>query len=244
AEKKAEYIREYLPADANSLLAISPKLFSSQNTVNVLITSKQPRPQFYSIDEATVLANSGLKRIDWASNDDGVEPDVVIAAAGTEPNMESLAAINLLHDAFPDLKIRFINVVDLLKLRSPEIDPRGLSDAEFNSYFTTDKPILFAYHGFEGLIRDIFFTRPNRNVLIHGYREEGDITTPFDMRVLNELDRYHLAKDVIQHVPAYAEKAAAFVQKMDDTLQYHHDFIRANGDDIPEVQEWTWKPIK
>lgn len=176
AEKKAEYIREYLPADANSLLAISPKLFSSQNTVNVLITSKQPRPQFYSIDEATVLANSGLKRIDWASNDDGVEPDVVIAAAGTEPNMESLAAINLLHDAFPDLKIRFINVVDLLKLRSPEIDPRGLSDAEFNSYFTTDKPILFAYHGFEGLIRDIFFTRPNRNVLIHGYREE--VTLP------------------------------------------------------------------
>lgn len=244
AEKKAEYIREYLPADANSLLAISPKLFSSQNTVNVLITSKQPRPQFYSIDEATVLANAGLKRIDWASNDDGVEPDVVIAAAGTEPNMESLAAINLLHDAFPDLKIRFINVLDLLKLRSPEIDPRGLSDAEFNSYFTTDKPVLFAYHGFEGLIRDIFFTRQNRNVLIHGYREEGDITTPFDMRVLNELDRFHLAKDIIQHVPAYAEKAAAFVQKMDDTLQYHHDFIRANGEDIPEVQEWTWKSIK
>ncbi|OLS10547.1 phosphoketolase, partial [Lacticaseibacillus casei] len=244
AEKKPEYIREYLPADANSLLAISPKLFGSQNTVNVLITSKQPRPQFYSIDEATVLANAGLKRIDWASNDDGVEPDVVMAAAGTEPNMESLAAINLLHDAFPDLKIRFINVLDLLKLRSPEIDPRGLSDAEFNSYFTTDKPILFAYHGFEGLIRDIFFTRQNRNVLIHGYREEGDITTPFDMRVLNELDRFHLAKDVIQHVPAYAEKAAAFIQKMDDTLQYHHDFIRANGEDIPEVQEWTWKPIK
>ena len=244
AEKKAEYIREYLPADANSLLAISPKLFSSQNTVKVLITSKQPRPQFYSIDEATVLANAGLKRIDWASNDDGVEPDVVIAAAGTEPNMESLAAINLLHDAFPDLKIRFINVLDLLKLRSPEIDPRGLSDAEFNSYFTTDKPVLFAYHGFEGLIRDIFFTRQNRNVLIHGYREEGDITTPFDMRVLNELDRFHLAKDIIQHVPAYAEKAAAFVQKMDDTLQYHHDFIRANGEDIPEVQEWTWKSIK
>ncbi len=127
--------------------------------------------------------------------------------------MESLAAINLLHDAFPDLKIRFINVLDLLKLRSPEIDPRGLSDAEFNSYFTTDKPILFAYHGFEGLIRDIFFTRQNRNVLIHGYREEGDITTPFDMRVLNELDRFHLAKDVIQHVPAYAEKAAALFRR-------------------------------
>ncbi|MFD1392387.1 phosphoketolase [Lacticaseibacillus jixianensis] len=242
AEKKGEFIREYLPADANSLLAISPKVFESENTINLLITSKQPRPQFYSIEEATVLATNGLKRIDWASTDDGVEPDVVLAAAGTEPNMESLAAINLLHDQFPDLKIRFINVVDLLKLKKD--DPRGLSDEEFDSYFTKDKPIFFQFHGFEDLIKDIFFDRHNHNVFAHGYREEGAITTPFDMRVLNQLDRFHLAKDVVEHVPSIAEKGSAFVQKMDDTLQYHYDYIRDTGEDIPEVQNWVWKPIK
>jgi xylulose-5-phosphate/fructose-6-phosphate phosphoketolase len=244
AEKKGEFIREYLPADANSLLAISPKVFTSQNTINLLITSKQPRPQFYSIEEAKVLAENGLKRIDWASNDDGVAPDVVIAAAGTEPNMESLAAINLLHDNFPDLKFRFVNVVDLLKLKSPDRDPRGLSDADFDQYFTKDKPVFFQFHGFEDLIRDIFFDRHNHNLHVHGYREEGAITTPFDMRVLNELDRFHLAKDIIQHVPGYAEKSAAFVQKMDDTLQYHHDYIRETGEDIQEVLDWTWQDIK
>jgi xylulose-5-phosphate/fructose-6-phosphate phosphoketolase len=244
AEKKGEFIREYLPADANSLLAISPRVFSSQNTINLLITSKQPRPQFYSMEEAQVLATNGLKRIDWASNDDGVAPDVVIAAAGTEPNMESLAAINLLHDAFPDLKFRFINVLDLLKLRSPRKDPRGLTDEEFEAYFTTDKPIFFGFHGFEDLIESIFFDRHNHNLHVHGYREEGAITTPFDMRVLNELDRFHLAKDIIAHVPAYADKAGAFIQKMDDTLQYHHDYIRETGEDIAEVQEWSWKAIK
>lgn len=242
AEKNTAFIREYLPADANSLLAVSPLVFESENTINLLITSKQPRPQFYSIEEAEVLANKGLKRIDWASNDDGVEPDVVIAAAGTEPNMESLASINLLHDAFPDLKIRFINVVDLLKLKKD--DPRGLSDEEFDEYFTTDKPVFFAFHGFEDLIKSLFFDRHNHNLFVHGYREEGAITTSFDMRVLNSLDRYHLSKDVITHTPGYETKAAGFAGKMDDMLQYHHDFIRENGEDIPEVENWVWKPIK
>ncbi|WP_338217268.1 phosphoketolase family protein [Lacticaseibacillus salsurivasis] len=242
AEKKGEYIREYLPADANSLLAISPSLFTSENTINLLITSKQPRPQFYSIEEAEVLAKNGLKRIDWASTDDDAEPDVVIAAAGTEPNLESLAAINLLHDNFPDLKIRFINVLDLLKLKKN--DPRGLSDEAFDEYFTTDKPVFFAFHGFEDLIRDIFFDRHNRNLHVHGFREEGAITTPFDMRVLNELDRFHLAKDIVEHVPGYAEKSGAFVQKMDDTLAHHYSYIRDTGEDLPEVLDWVWKPVK
>ncbi|WP_203633222.1 phosphoketolase family protein [Lacticaseibacillus suibinensis] len=242
AEKKGEYIREYLPADANSLLAISPSLFTSENTINLLITSKQPRPQFYSIEEAEVLAKNGLKRIDWASTDDNAEPDVVIAAAGTEPNLESLAAINLLHDNFPDLKIRFINVLDLLKLKKS--DPRGLSDEVFDEYFTTDKPVFFAFHGFEDLIRDIFFDRHNRNLHVHGFREEGAITTPFDMRVLNELDRFHLAKDIVEHVPGYAEKSGAFVQKMDDTLAHHYNYIRDTGEDLPEVLDWVWKPVK
>lgn len=242
AEKKGAFIREYLPADANSMLAISPKLFSSENTINLLIASKQPRPQFYSIEEAEVLADKGLKRIDWASTDDDAEPDVVIAAAGTEPNMESLAAIDLLHASFPDLKIRFINVVDLLKLKKD--DPRGLSDEEFDRYFTTDKPVFFAFHGFEDLIKDIFFDRHNHNLFVHGYREEGAITTSFDMRVLNELDRFHLSKDIITHVPGFEQKAAAYAEKMDEKLQYHHDYIRENGEDIPEVENWVWSPIK
>ena len=244
AEKTPAYVREYLPADANSMLAVSPLLFNSEQTVNILIASKQPRPQFYSIDEATLLAQQGLGRIDWASTDDGVEPDVVMVAAGTEPNLESLAAIDILHASFPELKIRFINVIDLLKLRAPEVDPRGLSDAEFNSYFTADKPVIFAFHGYEGLIRDIWFPRANRQLHVHGYREEGDITTPFDMRVLNELDRFHLAKDAIMSVPGYADKAGAFVAKMDAELQKHHDYIREVGEDIPEVSEWEWTDIK
>lgn len=244
AEKTAKYVREYLPADANSMLAISPKLFSGEQTVNILIASKQPRPQFYSIDEATVLANDGLARIDWASTDAGSAPDIVMVAAGTEPNMESLAAIDILHKRFPDLKIRFINVVDLLKLRTPAVDPRGLTDEEFNSYFTADKPVIFAFHGYEGLIRDIWFPRQNRQLRVHGYREEGDITTPFDMRVLNELDRYHLAKDAVMSIPALAEKSANFIQEMDNKLQKHHDYIRTYGEDMPEVRDWEWTDLK
>lgn len=244
AEKKPEYIREYLPADANSLLAISPKVFSSHEVINLLITSKQPRPQFYSIDEATMLADQGLGIIDWASTDDNEKPDIVFAAAGTEPNMESLAAIDILHDNFPDLKIRFINVIDILKLRSPKQDPRGLSDEEFDHYFTKDTPVIFAFHGFEDLIESVFYYRHNRNVRIHGYRENGDITTPFDMRVVNELDRFHLAKDAVMSMPGFEDKGAAFVQKMDDEISRHNQYIRENGEDLPEVLEWTWHPIK
>ncbi|MGO2852406.1 MAG: phosphoketolase, partial [Tetragenococcus koreensis] len=169
-------------------------------------------------------------------------PDIVFAAAGSEPNLESLAAISILHEQFPEIKIRFINVVDLLKLRHPDVDPRGLSDEDFDKLFTKDKPVVFAFHGYEGLIRDIFFTRHNRNVSIHGYRENGDITTPFDMRVKNELDRFHLAKDAANII--FPEKAEDFSKKMDETLQYHHDYIRENGDDISEVQSWQWQDLK
>ncbi len=241
AEKKAAFVRVYLPADANSLMAVMDKTLQSQNQINLVVSSKHPRPQFYSAEEAEVLANDGLKIIDWASTDHGQEPDIVIAAAGTEPNLEALAAVSILIKAFPDLKIRFINVVDLLKLRRPEVDERGLSDAAFEAYFTKDKPILFAFHGYEGLIRDIFFGRQNQQIHIHGYRENGDITTPFDMRILSELDRFHLAKDAAEWV--YGADAADFAQKMDDTVHDHHDFIRENGYDIAEVEEWTWQPL-
>jgi xylulose-5-phosphate/fructose-6-phosphate phosphoketolase len=242
AEKKADFVRVYLPADANSLMAVMAETLASEEKINLVVSSKHPRPQFYSADEAKVLVKDGLKVIDWASTDEGQEPDIVIAAAGTEPNLEALAAVSLLIEAFPELKVRFINVVDLLKLRRPEVDPRGLSDEAFEAYFTKDKPIVFAFHGYEGLIRDIFFGRRNQQLHIHGYRENGDITTPFDMRILSELDRFHLAKDAAEWV--YGEKATDFAKKMADTVAYHHDFIRENGYDIAEVEEWEWKPLR
>lgn len=241
SEKKPEFIREYLPADTNSLMAVMAEALQSEELINLIVSSKHPRPQFYSADEAEVLVREGLKIVDWASTDDNQEPDVVIAAAGTEPNLEALAAVTILNKAFPELKIRFINVVDLLKLRHPSQDPRGLSDDEFNAYFTTDKPIVFAFHGYEGLIRDIFFKRANHNLHIHGYRENGDITTPFDMRVFSEMDRFHVAKDAA--VAAKGAAAGEFAQKMDDTINFHHDYIRANGVDIPEVVNWKWEPL-
>ncbi|MDV7694592.1 phosphoketolase [Pediococcus parvulus] len=243
AEKKPAFIREYLPADANSLLAVSPLIMNDREKVNVLVTSKQPRPQFYSIEEAEVLAKNGLGIIDWASTDQGTKPDIIFAAAGTEPNMESLAAINILHDNFPDLKIRFINVIDLLKLQSPKVNSRGLSDEEFDHYFTKDTPVIFAFHGYEDLIKSIFFDRHNHNIHVHGYREDGDITTPFDMRVVNQLDRFDLAKEAITDVPEYAEKGADFIQKMDNKLVEHYNYIRDNGDDLPEVKDWAWRPL-
>lgn len=187
AEKKPEFIREYLPADANSLMAVMDKAMQDKQVINLIVSSKHPRPQFYSADEAEELVEKGLKVIDWASTDEGQEPDLVIAAAGTEPNLEALAAVSILNKQFPDLKIRFVNVVDILKLRHPDIDPRGLTDEEFDAIFTADKPIVFAFHGYEGMVRDIFFNRHNHNLRIHGYRENGDITTPFDMRVFSEL---------------------------------------------------------
>ncbi|OTO97166.1 phosphoketolase family protein [Enterococcus sp. DIV0385] len=242
AEKKADFVRVYLPADANSLMAVMAETLASEEKINLVVSSKHPRPQFYSADEAKVLVKDGLKVIDWASTDEGQEPDIVIAAAGTEPNLEALGAVSLLIEAFPELKVRFINVVDLLKLRRPEVDPRGLSDEAFEGYFTKDKPIVFAFHGYEGLIRDIFFGRRNQQLHIHGYRENGDITTPFDMRILSELDRFHLAKDAAEWV--YGEKATDFAKKMADTVAYHHDFIRENGYDIAEVEEWEWKPLR
>lgn len=245
AEKKSEYIREYFPADANSLLAIAAQTLNDRDVINLYVTSKQPRPQFYSWQEAQELARAGLKVIDWASNDQGQIPDIIFAAAGTEPNLESLAAINLLHDAFPEIKIRFVNVVDLLKLQIPKRDPRGLSTAEFNTYFPENVPIIFAFHSFEGLIRGIFCDRPSHPVFVHGYREEGDITTPFDMRVVNELDRFHLAQDALKQVGNKVAniKAQAFNEKISEVLKKHHDYIREVGADLPEVQNWVFKPI-
>ena len=242
AEKKPEFVREYLPADTNSLMAVMAEALSSEDKINLIVSSKHPRPQFYSVEEAKELVSEGYKVIDWASTvKKGEEPDVVIAAAGTEPNLEALAGISILHKQFPELKIRFINVVDILKLRSPKVDPRGLSDEEFDKLFTTDKPVVFCFHGYEGMIRDLFFNRHNHNVHIHGYRENGDITTPFDMRVLSEMDRFHVAKDAA--VAVYGDKASEFAAKMDETVAFHHSYIREHGEDIPEVVNWQWENV-
>lgn len=241
SEKTPEFIREYLPADTNSLLAVMDKALKTEDKINLIVTSKHPRPQFYSVQEAEELVEKGYKVIDWASTDKGQEPDVVFAAAGTEPNLEALAAISILHKAFPDLKIRFVNVVDILKLRHPSVDARGLSDEEFDAVFTADKPVIFAFHAYEGMIRDIFFTRHNHNLHVHGYRENGDITTPFDMRVLSELDRFHLAQDAA--VACLGDEAAAFAQTMDEKVSYHRQYIREHGDDIPEVNQWQWEKL-
>lgn len=243
AEKTPEYIREYLPADTNSLLAVMDKAFKAEDKINLIVTSKHPRPQFYSIAEAEELVAEGYKVIDWASNVSlNQEPDVVFAAAGTEPNLEALAAISILHKAFPELKIRFVNVLDILKLRHPSQDDRGLSDEEFDKVFTTDKPVIFAFHSYEDMIRDIFFSRHNHNLHTHGYRENGDITTPFDMRVMSELDRFHLAQDAA--LASLGNEAQAFSDEMNQMVAYHKDYIREHGDDIPEVQNWKWENIK
>ena len=223
-------------------MAVMAEALSSEDKINLIVSSKHPRPQFYSVEEAKELVSEGYKVIDWASTvKEGEEPDVVIAAAGTEPNLEALAGISILHKQFPELKIRFINVVDILKLRSPKVDPRGLSDEEFDKLFTTDKPVVFCFHGYEGMIRDLFFDRHNHNVHIHGYRENGDITTPFDMRVLSEMDRFHVAKDAA--VAVYGDKASEFAAKMDETVEFHHSYIREHGEDIPEVVNWQWENV-
>ena len=232
ADKKPEFIREYLPADANTLLAVFDKVLNDREKINLIVSSKHPRPQFYTAAEAKELVDKGLKIIDWASTDHNAEPDVVIAACGTEPNLESLAAVSILHEKLPDLKIRFINIVDLLKLRSPKHDPRGLSDEEFDAFFTKDKPILFAFHGYEGLVRDLFFDRHNHNVMIHGYRENGDITTPFDMRVLNQMDRFDLVKDVVLNLPD-ADQYGQIAAEMDSIIAQHNQYIRDEGADLP-----------
>lgn len=241
AEKKPEYIRAYYPSDANTLMAVMSKVLSSTQKINLIVSSKHPRPQFYSADEAEELVENGLKKIDWASTDQDEEPDIIMVAAGTEPNLESLAAVTILKEYFPEMRIRFINVVDLFKLRHQKIDSHGLTDSEFDAYFTPDKPVLFAYHSYEGLIRDIFFDRPIHPISIHGYRENGAVTTPFDMRVLNELDRFSLAKDAARMV--YGFEAQDFEVEMDKLLSKHHDYIREHGKDMPEVTGWRWTTV-
>ncbi|MFO7593522.1 MAG: phosphoketolase family protein [Pseudomonadota bacterium] len=239
--KKADTIRVYLPPDANTLLSITDKCLRSRDFVNVIVAGKQPQPQWLGMEAAIKHCSAGIGIWEWAGNDRGSEPDVVMACAGDVPTLETLAAVEILREHAPDLKIRVINVVDLMTLQQKEEHPHGLSDRDFDSLFTTDKPLIFAYHGYPWLIHRLTYRRANhRNLHVRGYKEEGTTTTPFDMAVRNDIDRFHLVADVIDRVPKLGYQAAYLKQFVRDKLIEHHEYIVRHGQDMPEVREWTW----
>jgi xylulose-5-phosphate/fructose-6-phosphate phosphoketolase len=239
--KKAEVVRVYLPPDANCLLSVTDHCLRSRNYVNVIIAGKQPAPQWLDMDQAVKHCTAGIGIWEWASNDRGAEPDVVMACCGDVPTLETLAAVELLHQHIPDLKVRVINVVDLMTLQSPREHPHGLSGNDFDALFTIDKPIIFAFHGYPWLIHRLTYRRTNHdNLHVRGYKEEGTTTTPFDMCVLNDLDRYHLAQDVIDRLPQLGARAAYAKQALRDALIDHKEYIYEHGEDAPEISGWSW----
>jgi xylulose-5-phosphate/fructose-6-phosphate phosphoketolase len=241
ANKKADIIRVYLPTDANTLLSVTDHCLRSRNYVNVIVAGKQPAPQWLDMDAAVKHCTAGVGIWPWASTDRGGEPDVVMACCGDVPTLETLAAADLLRTHLPELKVRVINIVDLMKLQAPSEHPHGLSDKDFDRLFTTDKPVIFAYHGYPLLIHRLTYRRTNHhNFHVHGYREEGTTTTPFDMVVLNRLDRFHLVANVIERVPALGSRAAYAQQAIRDKLIEHRQYITRYGEDMPEVRNWRW----
>lgn len=241
--KKANIVRMYLPADANCLLSTMDHCLKTKDYINVIVASKHPRPQWLSIEEAEAHCAKGVSVWDWASTDGGKEPDIVIACAGDTPTLESLACVSLLHEFIPKLKIRFINVVDLMRLTSNEHHPHGLKDKEYDKLFTKNKHIIFAFHGYPSLIHELTYKRTNQNMHVHGYIEEGTITTPFDMRVQNKLDRYHLALDAIKYLTKYSKECASLKKHCNDMLKKHNSTIGETGVDIDEVRFWKWKKL-
>ncbi len=239
--KKAEVVRVYLPPDANTLLSVTDHCLRSRNYINVIVAGKQPALQFLDMETAIEHTARGIGIWEWASNDRAGEPDVVMACAGDVPTLETLAAVSLLRQGCPELKIRVVNVVDLMKLQPDTEHPHGLSDYDFDSLFTTDKPVLFAYHGYPWLIHRLTYRRKNHeNLHVRGYKEEGTTTTPFDMCVLNEIDRFHLVMDVIARVPSLGYRAAYLKQTMQNRLIEHTRYIREHGEDMPEIRDWVW----
>ena len=239
--KKADVIRVYLPPDANTLLCVVDCCLRSRHLVNVIVAGKNEQPQWLDIDAALKHCSAGIGIWEWASNDSGGEPDVVLACAGDVPTIETLAAVDLLRQHTPELKVRVVNVVDLMTLQPSEEHPHGLSNRDFDSLFTTDKPIVFAYHGYPSLIHRLTYRRTNHgNLHVRGYKEEGTTTTPFDMVVLNDLDRFHLVMDVADRVPKLASTAAYIKQHMRDKRLEHKQYIVAHGEDLPEIRDWQW----
>jgi len=239
--KKAEVIRVYLPPDANTLLSVADHCLRSRHYVNVIVAGKQPALDYLSMDDAIVHCTRGVGIWEWASNDGAGEPDVVMACCGDVPTLETLAAVSLLRERLPELKVRVVNVVDLMRLQPASEHPHGLPDSEFDSLFTPDRPIVFAYHGYPWLIHRLTYRRTNHdNIHVRGYKEEGTTTTPFDMVMLNDLDRFHLVMDVIDRVPSLASRAAHVRQDMEDERLRCRAWTREHGEDDPSISGWTW----
>ena len=239
--KKADVVRVYLPPDANTLLSVADHCLRSRNYVNVIVAGKQPALQWLEMESAIQHCTNGIGIWQWASNDQGSDPDVVMACAGDVPTLETLAAVDLLRQHFPDIKVRVVNVVDLMTIQPSTEHPHGLSDREFDSIFTIDKPVIFAYHGYPWLIHRLTYRRTNHdNFHVRGYKEEGTTTTPFDMTVLNDLDRFHLAGDVVDRVPRLQRVGAHLKQFLRNKLVEHKQYIREHGDDLPEIRDWKW----
>ncbi|QES88023.1 phosphoketolase family protein [Rhizosphaericola mali] len=242
ANKKASIVRVYLPPDANCLLSVMDHCLRSRNYVNVIIAGKHPAPQWLTMEQAELHCTKGIGIWEWASNDAGNEPDIVMACAGDVPTLETLAAISILREKIPSLRVRVINVVDLMKLQSSTEHPHGLQEKDFDMLFTRDKPVIFAYHGYPWLIHRLTYKHANNeNIHVHGYREEGTITTPFDMTVLNHLDRFHLVINVIDVLTQLGDRYAALKQDLQDKLILHRHYINENGEDMPEIRNWEWK---
>jgi xylulose-5-phosphate/fructose-6-phosphate phosphoketolase len=240
--KKAEVIRVYLPPDANTLLSVADHCLRSKNYVNVIVAGKQPTLNWLTMDEAILHCTRGIGIWPWAGNDDGGVPDVVLGCAGDVPTLEVLAATEILRQRLPDVKVRVVNVVDLMRLQAEREHPHGLSHAEFDSLFTKDRPVVFAYHGYPWLIHRLTYRRTNHaNIHVRGYKEEGTTTTPFDMVMLNDLDRFHLVIDVIDRVPGLAARAGGLRQEMVDRRLEARAYTRVNGDDDPAIRDWSWQ---
>jgi len=240
--KKADVVRVYLPPDANCLLSVADHCLRSRNYVNVIVAGKQPAPQWLDMEAAVRHCTRGIGIWEWASTDRGAEPDLVMACCGDVPTREVLAAVMLLREHFPELRIRVVNVVDLMKLQPPSEHPHGLPDQDFDELFTPDRPIIFAFHGYPWLIHRLSYRRTNHdNLHVRGYKEEGTITTPFDMTVLNDLDRFHLAGDAIDRLPQLESRAGLARQHLQDKLIQHREYIYAHGEDMPEIRDWRWK---